>query len=107
MQDNMVEAIRLKAEKCQIPVNLSSSVWNNDRQIRPLKDTLNALDEATRIDEVSSNSLMKLPLWANFQRWENRMLIGLLFASDISQVDPEANERMRCLLEQCNSLYKE
>lgn len=107
MQDDMVEAIRLKAEKCQVPVNLSSSVWNNDRQVRPLKDTLNALDEATRIDEVSSNSLMKLPLWANFQRWENRMLIGLLFASDISQVDPEANERMRCLLEQCNSLYKE
>ena len=48
---------------------------------------------------------MKLPLWDNFQRWENLVTIGLLYASDISSVDPIANAKIKEIIDGCNSLY--
>jgi hypothetical protein len=49
---------------------------------------------------------MKLPLWDNFQRWENLVTIGLLYASDISHVDPVANAKVKELIDSCDTLYK-
>ena len=60
----------------------------------------------SNIDEIDKVSLMKLPLWDNFQRWENLVTIGLIYASDISQVDPVANGKVKELIESCESLYK-
>jgi hypothetical protein len=68
--------------------------------------TLSAFDAASDIDVVDKTSLMKLPLWDNFQRWENLVTIGLLYASDISHVDPVANAKVKELIDSCDTLYK-
>lgn len=107
MDDNDVEAIRTKAEKCHVVVDLSPSAWNVVRKPQSLVTTLSAFDDAANIDNVSMETLMKLPLWDNFQRWENLVTIGLLYASDISHVDPVANAKVRTLLEECETLYKD
>lgn len=106
LNENEIEIIRQKSELCQIVVNLSPLAWERERRPQPLLQVLNAFDDASHIDRVSKSSLMKLPLWESFQRWENQVTIGLLYASDISQVDPVANARMKYLLTACNSLYK-
>lgn len=100
-----VEDIRLKAEKCSIKVDLSSSILDVARKPQPLLQTLRAFDAASNIDVVDNRSLMKLPLWDNFQRWENLVTIGLLYASDISKVDPVANAKIKVLIEGCETLY--
>ena len=107
MGNNDVEAIRTKAEKCHVVVDLSPSAWNVVRKPQSLVTTLSAFDDAANIDNVSMETLMKLPLWDNFQRWENLVTIGLLYASDISHVDPVANAKVRALLEECETLYKD
>lgn len=107
MGDNEVEAIRAKAEKCHVAVDLSPSTWNVVRKPQSLLTTLAAFDDAANIDNVSMDTLMKLPLWDNFQRWENLVTIGLLYASDISHVDPVENAKVKELLEECETLYKE
>ena len=73
---------------------------------QPLLQTLSAFDAASNIDVVDKTSLMKLPLWDNFQRWENLVTIGLLYASDISHVDPVANAKVKELIDSCDTLYK-
>ena len=107
MGDNDVEAIRTKADKCHVAVDLSPSAWNVVRKPQSLLTTLSAFDDAANIDNVSMDTLMKLPLWDNFQRWENLVTIGLLYASDISHVDPVANTKVKVLLEECETLYKD
>lgn len=106
MGDHDVEAIRAKADKCHVTVDLSPSAWNVVRKPQSLLATLAAFDDAANIDEVSMETLMKLPLWDNFQRWENLVTIGLLYASDISHVDPIANAKVKALLDECETLYK-
>ena len=107
MGDNDVEVIRAKAEKCHVTVDLSPSAWNVVRKPQSLLTTLSAFDDAANIDSVSMDTLMKLPLWDNFQRWENLVTIGLLYASDISHVDPVANAKVKVLLEECETLYND
>lgn len=106
ISDNEVESIKIKADKCHIKVDLSPETWDVVRKPRPLLQTLSAFDAASNIDDVDKDSLMKLPLWDNFQRWENLVTIGLLYASDISHVDPIANAKVKELIERCGSLYE-
>ena len=105
MKDSDVDAINAKANKCHISVNLDSSAWATQRKPQSLLVTLAAFDDATDIDNVSLDTLMKLPLWDNFQRWENLVTIGLLYASDISHVDPVENAKVKSLMEECEQLY--
>lgn len=85
---------------------MSSSAWNVVRKPQPLLQTLSAFDAASDIDTVDKSTLMKLPLWDNFQRWENLVTIGLLYASDISHVDPIANAKIKTIIDACEILYK-
>ena len=105
ISDEDTTGIKEKAEKCRIKVDLSSSAWNVVRKPQPLLQTLSAFDAASKIDEIDRSTLMKLPLWDNFQRWENLVTIGLLYASDISSVDPIANAKIKEIIDGCNSLY--
>ena len=106
INDEDVDNIRAKADKCHIKVDLSSSAWNVVRKPQPLLQTLSAFDAASDIDAVDKSTLMKLPLWDNFQRWENLVTIGLLYASDISHVDPIANAKIKTIIDACETLYK-
>lgn len=97
--------IKSKAEKCHIQVNLHPEAWKHEQKTKPLLQTLKAFDDAAEIDKIDRKSLMKLPLWDNFQRWENLVSIGLLYTSDISNVDPMANARVKELIDTCVNLY--
>ena len=101
-----IASIRQKAEKCHVKVDLSPKACDVVRKPQSLQMTLGAFDDAANIDSVSLATLMKLPLWDNFQRWENLVMVGLLYASDISHADPVANARVREILEDCETLYK-
>lgn len=105
INDEEAEAIRVKADKCHVKVDLSPAAWNVARKPQPLLQTLGAFDAASDIDAVDKSTLMKLPLWDNFQRWENFVTIGLLYASDISHVDPEANAKIKSIIGDCDTLY--
>ena len=105
IKDEELNSIRQKAEKCGIKVDITPSAWEVVRKPQPLQQTLNAFDEASDIDKVSIETLMKLPLWDNFQKWENLVTIGLLYASDISNVDPIANAKIKEIIDSCNTLY--
>lgn len=105
ISDDDVESIRAKAEQCEIRIDLSPSSFDTARKPQPLLQTLKAFDDASNIDEVDRETLVKLPLWDNFRRWENLVTIGLLYASDISQADPVANAQMKELIDSCNTLY--
>lgn len=106
ISEDEVGSIRQKAEKCHVSVNLDPSAWNIDSKPQPLLVALNALDAATEINTVDQGSLMRLPFWSNFQRWLNLVTIGLLYASDISHVDPVANAAVKKLMDECDALYK-
>lgn len=106
LKNEEVENIRKKADSCGIKVDLSPSAWNVVRKSQPLEQTLDAFDAASDIATIDKTSLMKLPLWDNFQRWENLVIIGLLYASDISSTDPVANAKIKELIDGCSALYK-
>ncbi len=106
ISDEDISHIKAKAEKCRIQVALQPEAWKQEQHPRPLLQTLRAFDDAAEIDKVDMTSLMKLPLWDNFQRWENLVTIGLLYASDISNADPVANARVKALIDSCASLYE-
>ena len=63
INDEDVDNIRAKADKCHIKVDLSSSAWNVVRKPQPLLQTLSAFDAASDIDTVDKSTLMKLQLW--------------------------------------------
>lgn len=107
MTDANIDAIRQKADKCHVKVDLSPSGYDVIRKPQPLLETLRAFDDAANIDEVNIETLTRLPLWDNFQRWENLVTIGLVCASDISNVDPEANAKVKTLMDECDTLYNE
>ena len=112
-RDYMTEAdmanIAQKAEACHLEVDLSSSAYGADVRRQPLLDVLSALDQSrTEMNNsrIDLNTLKKLPFWNSYQRWENNISIGLLYASDISRVDPVANTAVKLIIEKCSGLYK-
>jgi len=106
MTEDEVKTIAAKADKCGVQVDLSQNAWQITQKRQPLLDTLNALETATDINNVPKEELGKLPFWNNFQRWQNLVTIGLLYASDISHVDPKANAAIKELLDESAALYK-
>ncbi len=106
INDSEIADIQAKADRCQVQVDLRPEAWKHDQRPKPLLETLKAFDDATEIDRVSVETLMKLPLWDNFQRWQNLVSIGLLYTSDVSNVDPQANAKVKELIDTCQGLYQ-
>jgi hypothetical protein len=78
------------------------------RKPQPLLQTLQAFDESANIvnqDNINMDVLRKLPLWDNFQRWQNLVTVGLIYASDISHCNPVANAKIKAIMDNCQSLY--
>ena len=105
ISDSEADAIRAKAETCHIKVDLSPAAWTVSRKPQPLLETLRAFDAASDISHVDKHTLTQLQLWDNFQRWENLVTIGLLYASDISHTDPVANAQIKRIIDSCSKLY--
>ena len=104
MSDQDIRSIHEKAEACDVAVDFSSENSNEQRPISVI-EALQAFDDASDPASVSITTLMKLPFWDNFQRWKNRLIIGLLYATDISHCDPVANKEIKELIDKSSILY--
>jgi len=108
MSDDEIESLKVKAGDCNIPVDFSPAGWNIIRKPQPLVETLKIFDEAASIvnkGRIDIEVLRKLPFWNNYQRWENFVIIGLIYSSDISHCDPICNEKIKNLIERSQLLY--
>ena len=104
MSDQDIRSIHEKAEACDVAVDFSSENSNEQCPISVI-EALQAFDDASDPASVSITTLMKLPFWDNFQRWKNRLIIGLLYATDISHCDPVANKEIKELIDKSSILY--
>ncbi len=110
INDGEIPNIQQKAAKCNLTIDTTPDNWNVIRKPQPLLQTLKALDESTHIvnqNVINTDVLRKLPFWDNFQRWQNLVTIGLVYASDISQCDPVANAEVKEIMDNCKELYQE
>ena len=113
MNNSHLKVIKEKAEACKIEIDLTPNGFEVNRKPQSLVEALNALDDSFEIMkgggfgnvETTMPVLRKLPLWDNFQRWENLLTIGLLLSSDIVKCNPEANATVKSIIDGCNVLY--
>lgn len=108
INNNEIEDINAKAQKCNLSIDTAPDTWDVVRKPRPLIQTLKAFDDSASIinqDIINMDVLRKLPLWDNFQRWQNLVTIGLIYASDISRCDPVANAKIEAIMNNCQTLY--
>ncbi len=109
ISNDEIAEISEKAQKCRLTIDTAPDTWDAVRKPQPLLQTLKAFDESANIvnqDVINMDVLLKLPLWGNFQRWQNLVTIGLVYASDISRCDPVANAKIREIMDNCQNLYK-
>ena len=109
MSDSDMEHIAQKAKTCQLEIDLSPAASSSSIKPQPLMEVLAALDQSR--DQINSSridlaTLKKLPFWDSYQRWENFITIGLLYASDISHVDPVANAAIKEIIDTSSNLYR-
>ena len=108
INDSEIADINSKAQKCHLTIDVAPDTWDVIRKPRPLIQTLKAFDDSANIvnqDVINMDVLRKLPLWDNFQRWQNLITIGLVYASDISRCDPVANAKIKVIMDNCQTLY--
>lgn len=110
MSDIQLDDLKAKADNCKIPIDFSPAGWNRKASRQDLKATLKAFDAASTVineEKIDLEVLRQLPFWNNYLRWENFIIIGLIFSSDISRVDPACNERVREMIDETEKLYKQ
>lgn len=108
MSDDEIESLKIKAGNCHLPVDFTPKGWNRTRDPQPLIETLKIFDESAIIvnkGKIDINILRKLPFWNNYQRWENFVIIGLIYSSDISHCNPICNEKVKNLIKRSQPLY--
>lgn len=109
-QDN-INAVNTKASICNINVDLTDNGLQFTPKQQSIEDVLNTLSESEEIVHSgmgtpdTRRTLRKLPLYDNFMRWQNFLLIGMLLASDVSTVDPVSNNAIKTIIETCKKLY--
>lgn len=110
ISDNEIVELKIKAQNCKLPVDFSPTGWNKIRRAQPLIETLKVFDESASIvnqGRIDTTILRQLPFWNNYQRWENFVIIGLIYSSDISHCDPICNEKVKVLIDRSQPLYSE
>ena len=77
-----------------------------------LGEALDAFDMSSRIMQGVGytmndvGTLRRLPWWDNFMRWKNRVMVGLMLISEVPSYDKEANNRLKQIIDNCDSLYR-
>jgi hypothetical protein len=103
-----MENIAKKAQSCHLDIDLSPAASSADIEPQPLLEVLSALDQTrNEINRtlIDIDTLKKLPFWNSYQRWENFITIGLLYASDISHIDPVENAEIKKIIDTTTNLY--
>ena len=112
MSEANINTVRTKADICKINVDLTDKGLQYTPKPQSIEDVLNTLAESERIASEgmgspnTRNTLRKLPLYDNFMRWQNFLIIGMLLSSDVSTVDPVSNNAIEIIINNCKSLYK-
>lgn len=107
MKENDCSQVRAIADDLHVQIDI-----NEDKQLKHLnlRDTMEAFEQSVEtlrfqvFDERCTNMLRRLPLWDNFKRWENRLVIALMYTSDVVEIDEEANEQMKTIFEECRMI---
>jgi len=111
MTEKHISTIKAKSEICHINVDLSDAGMQFSPRPQSVEDVLNTLTEVEGIigegrgTPNTRNTLRKLPLYDNFMRWQNFLLIGMLLSSEVTSVDPKANDAMGVILNKCKELF--
>lgn len=111
MTNDHIMQIQEQATVCGIEVDLSPDGIEPVRKKQPLLDVLGALDSSTEIlkqagyNASDMQTLRRLPLWDNFQRWQNLLTIGIILASGVSTKDPKENDTVEEIIKNVNQLY--
>ncbi len=112
MTDENISAVKAKSEICKIKVDVSDRGLQSAPKAQSIEDVLNTLTESEAIirdgmgSQRTRDILRKLPLYDNFIRWENFLIIGMLLSSEVSNVDPISNGAMKVIIDECKDLYK-
>ena len=108
LPDTAMREVEAKALRCSIKLDADLHHSLSERRAQPLIDALSALDKSSSVLSTAgadSEVLRLLPFWENYKRWQNLLFIGLIFASDVSEVDPKANEAIKEIIEEGSQLY--
>lgn len=111
MTEKDLEEVREKAAHCGVEIDLSPEGIEPVRKKQSMDDVLDALDASADIMRQSGfnaadmQTLRHLPLWDNFQRWQNLLTIGMIYSSGISSKDPRANQAVKSLIDKVDVLY--
>ena len=95
------------AEELHIQVDIQD---DQRQEVPDLKETMEAFEKSVEtlrfqaFDQNSQNLLRKLPLWDNFKRWENLLIMGLMLTSDVIEIDEAANKEMEIIIDECKSV---
>lgn len=108
LPDTALHEVEAKAVRCNVKIEADAQDCLYVRRAQNLIDALEALDQSAAMETTGQFNpavLQRLPFWENYKRWQNLLFIGLIFASDVSDVDPEANESIRKIIEEGQTLY--
>lgn len=108
MSDEDIRYVARKSAVCHLDIDLSLASSGSDVRRQPLIEVLTALDQSrTEINNptIDLKTLQKLPFWSSYRRWQNYLAIGLLYTSEISNVDPVANKAIKNIIDQNEALY--
>ncbi len=112
MSESHLKQISQRVNICQIDVDLSENGIEASRTKQDIKSALGALDASAEIlrhikfEDSDMQTLRRLPLWDNFFRWQNLVLVGIILSSGISTIDPQENQSIQEIIEQQQSLYQ-
>ena len=76
-----------------------------------LGEAMNAFDKSSEIMQGRGYAmqdmaiLRRLPRWDNFMRWKNQVMVGLMLISEVPSYDKEANNRLKSIIDNCDTLY--
>lgn len=108
LPDESLHVIKEKAMLCGMTnIDVSESGKPGKRRPQPLMEILKVFDDSANIinqERIDIGRLRRLPFWSNYQKWENFIIIGLIFSAEISKVDPRCNETVKTLLDQLSTL---
>ncbi len=108
LSDDKIGELARKAQTVRLNIDFSPKSWETGCRPQPLQETLAILDKSASIvnqQMIDLDILRRLPFWNSYRRWENLVLIGLLYSSDISHCDPACNEKVRNLIDRTQHLY--
>ena len=96
--------IQEKAKTCDLNINVGEQ---DSLTSCSLVEALSAQEESKGIQSgvCSTDTLNKLPFWANYQRWLKYIVAGFIYAENIIVCDKEANDKIKFMIDKCRNLY--